>query len=169
MSNVALPSQELDFLGEPLTSFSKLSNAPSVNSLPLLWGRELDNSISTPKSPIIFQIKMVEKVLIWTLESGLPLPRVEQDDEDDDILTLTWRELNFDLFINLTDDGEMFGYYRQRRLNGIEVDSVGEDLNSEFDIRICIKNIGANFMPTVLESTVLDPFERLFSSINVSA
>ena len=153
-------SRESEFSIEQLMSLLKPRADTYAEDSP--WQREHDNRDDALKGPTALQIQMANEVLAWTLEAGLTSPRFEQDAEDD-ILTLTWRESNFDLFINLTDDGEMFGYYRQRRLNGIELDSAGEDLNSAFEIKICVKNIGVNFMPTILRSS-----ERSFSSTNVS-
>lgn len=96
------------------------------------------------------KVLLANLILFWASSAGLPMSRLEFDFEDG-FLNFTWREPQFDLFLHTSDDGEMFGYYRQRMVDGKELDDPGSDLNSQFDVRVCVETIGMNFMPTPIE------------------
>lgn len=123
------------------------TNWPDQYEFPTIEANDLQDF---PREEFPPKFQLANSVLSIAASSGLPMSRFEVDYEDD-LVNLAWREPQFDLFVHTSDDGEVFGYYRQRSVDSQEINNNGSDLNSLFDVRVCIELIGMNFMPTLFE------------------
>ncbi|MHB8190633.1 MAG: hypothetical protein ACYDHP_09500 [Ferrimicrobium sp.] len=100
-------------------------------------------------APTDRQLEAAAQVLMQSGDNGLPLPEVRREEE---LVSFTWRRVEFDLFVHVEPDGEIFGYYRRRQQDSIDVDRPGEDLHSALDVKSCMRNIGISFMSKLSDS-----------------